>query len=271
MASIMVGIRQKTAAVIHSLVEAHAAEVAAVVEPRLRSLLKPGEVLPDFTLVLLLLGRMVAEAALLLVASDRAHQEELEGDVEPRVQRDQAAHTVRRKLVEIRKLAAAVFGRQQGDKIFGLTGRTARAAQPELLWQQTRKAIDRLRDPELVLPATEIENVFAPSALVRGLEPHVAALRQALDAVGLERRQAESTLAAKSGAMGSFDVAEKASVGILAGFFHLARRPDLARQIRALLRRRRAVAPTREPSPTAGGAAPSVHPQPQTERRPVMT
>ena len=116
MASIMVGIRQKVAAVFASLAEAHAAEVAAAVEPRLRALLKPGEVLPDFTLVLLLLGRLVAAAAHRLVARDRAHENELVGDIEPRVARDQAAHTVRRKLVEIRKLAAAVFGRQRGDK-----------------------------------------------------------------------------------------------------------------------------------------------------------
>jgi len=238
MASVLVSVRQKAAVVFHTLVETHAAEIGKAIGRRLRPLLREGEVLPDFALVLALLGRLVAAAAAWLVRSDKVHESGLDEGVEPRVQRDLAALVLRRKVVEIRTLGSAFYGRR-GSAVLGLVGRTAEAVQPELLWRQARTLLARLRDPQLEAPGNSLKLVFDPVALGRELEPEVSALRQALDAVEREQRQAGTTLAAKEDAMGDLDSVLKACVLVMKGAFALAGRPDVARKLGELSRRKK--------------------------------
>ena len=67
----------------------------------------------------------------------------------------------------------------------------------------------------------------------------VAALRDAIDAVELERRAAAASQQLKRDAMAEHDQLIAASGRILSGFYLLARRPDLAERIRLSLPRGR--------------------------------
>jgi len=234
-----VNMRQKIAVAFYSLLEAQAAEVGRAIEHRLRPLLRAGETLPDVVLVLVLMARMVAAAVAKLVESHRARETELDDGVEPREQRDLAALVVRRKLVDLRTLAAAFFGRRRGSDVLGLAGSTAEVVQPERLWRQARAAVDRLLDPRLEAPGISLACAFDPVALARNLAPDVAALRQGLDAVERRHLKADRTLAAKEDAMGELDSVQRASVLVMKGFLALAGRPDLARRLAALLRRKK--------------------------------
>ena len=234
-----INVRQKIAVAFYSLIETQAAAIGRAIEHRLRPFLKEGETLPDVALVLVLMARMVAAAVAKLMASLKAREDELDDGVEPRTQRDLAALVVRRKLVELRTLAAAFFGRRRSSDVLGLTGPTAEAVQPELLCQQARTAVDHLLDPRLEAPGISLRCAFDPVALARNLAPDVTALRQALDAVERHQLKADSALAAKQEAMGEVESVRRASVLVMKGFIALAGRKDLERRLAALLRPKR--------------------------------
>ena len=245
MQSILVNARQKAAVVLSSLVETHAADVGKAIEHMLGAYLREGEVLPNVTFLIVLLGRMVAAAAAKLLTWQRVRCDEVDGGVEPRLQRDLAAQELRRKMIDARALVTALYGSKRGSEIFGLVGRLPRARQPESLWKWALALVDRLRDPNLEAPATMFKNAFRPAQLARELETCATALRQALDAVEREQRQVDSTLAARDEAMSELVLIHKACVPILKGFFALAGRPDLARKLAAQLRRKKSPEPER--------------------------
>lgn len=236
--AILVNVRQKAAVVFRSLVEANAAEIGKALEHRLREFLEEGETLPDVRLVLVLLGRMVAAAAARLVRDQREHEYELGAGVVTRARRDTAAEVLRRRLVNVRALVAAFFGRRRGSEILGLEGGTAEATRPNLLCRQAGTAANCLRKPELEVPGTKLHLVLDPVVLAGDLEPDVEALSQALIDVERGERRARRTLAAKEEAMAELDFVQRASVSVMKGFFTLAGRSDLARQIGGLPRQK---------------------------------
>jgi hypothetical protein len=241
MSSILVKARQKAAVVLSSLIETHAADVGRAIEHRLRAHLKEGETMPDVVLVLVLLARLVAGAAVRLVRWDRVKRDEDDDAGKARLRRDLAALGLRQKLLEARDLAAALYGGRRGSEVLGLTGRVPQVRQPEALLTRARALIDRLRDPNLQAPAGMLGIAFDPGQLARELETGVTALGQALDEVEREQRQAGTTVAAKGDAMGELDSVMKACALVMKGAFALAGRPDLARKLGELSRRKKPV------------------------------
>ncbi len=202
---------------------------------------------------------MVAASRDRLVDADKAHIDELAGDVATRRERDRRVKAVRDKLIEIRGILGGLFGAERTREIVAVDGATAE--QPELLWRQAEHTVDRLRDPELRLPAATTRAVsLDPSRFADELEPDVKGLRRAIDAVGIDVQEAALTVEVKKVAMAEHDRLMSACGRILSGLCLLADRPDLARQVRVTPPRVR----TADPHPVPG--APD--PLPQGERAP---
>ncbi len=261
MASDMVIQRQKAAAAVRAALSAWGGEVTPALGERIAAFLKPGEAAFDFDLLQKVMERMVAASLETLIDADKAHIDELAGDVGGRDERDRALQAVRGKLIEIRAIVKGLFGDEHATEIVAIDGRTA--MQPEHLWRQGDHTLDRLRDGELQLPqATTAAVGFNRKGLADELEPLVKALRQSIDGVDLDRRQSATTLAAKKAAMSEHDALMGACGRMLTGLHLLAGRADLARRIRVTPPRRKATNPTQsqakkhDPASRVGNSAP---------------
>ena len=145
---------------------------------------------------------------------------------------------MRAQLVDIRRIAEALFGRVRAGEVVAVDGPTAE--QPELLWRQAEHTMTRLADPERELPEAKTRGVrFEAQTLAEELEPEVEALRQAIDAVERDRKEAAVTCEAKRLAMEEHDLLMGACGRIQQGLYLLAGRSDLARRVRVTPPRRR--------------------------------
>ena len=195
MASKSIVQRQRAISFVLAAALAHVQDVLPALAERLAPFLEEGETMPDFELVQRLVGRLLASTRARLVAADKDHLDELAGAAGPRRRRDDLVRAVRAKMIAIRKIVEGFFGPRHGSELIAVDGRIAE--QPELLWRQAEHTVSRLLDAELPEVASVLGSVpFEPAGLAGELEPDVA-LRRALDAVELEKRNAESMLAAK--------------------------------------------------------------------------
>ncbi len=244
--------RQKASTVFRSVENSHVRDVLPVVEDRLREALNGEETLPDLPVLTTLLGRVQATGTQRLIAADAAHEEELVGDVESRLLREEVGGRVRKKLVEIRRFAAGVFGPERSAEVLGAPGATATLTEGERLWRQAEDTVKRLEDPGFTVPVMTTASLqFDPAQLAAELASDNDAFREALDAVALEQRKAETTLEVKNARHAEATRIERACGRIYEGFFLLADRPDLLDRFRRALRRhsRRAAPITDDASP----------------------
>ncbi len=237
MASRLVVLRQRTTAAIEAALAVFPQQVAPFLAARIEPFLEEGESL-DFNLLQRVLGRMITASRQKLIDADKAHIDELTDDVGPRLVRDDVVDAVRHKLIEIRQLAQGLFGLAHAIEIVAVDGSTA--LQPEFLWRQAEHTLSRLRSPDLKRPkASTAAITFDPLQLADELEPLVTALRQAIDGIEIDRREAAVSVEAKHGTMSDHDLLLGASGRIVTGLFLLAGRQDLANRIRVALPRRR--------------------------------
>ncbi len=244
--------RQKASTVFRSVELTHVRDVLPSVEDRLRQVLSGEEVLPDLSLLIALLGRFQVRGTQQLIVADNAHEEELANDVEPRQRRDEAGERVRKKIVEVRRIATGLFGTERSVEVLGGSGQTAPVSEGERLWRQGEDTAQRLEDPGFTVPVMTTASLqFDPAALVSELRTDNAAFRQALDAVALQQRKAETSLEAKNARLDDAKRIDAACGRIYDGFFLLADRADLLDRFRRALRRstRRAASSTGDPSP----------------------
>ncbi len=101
---------------------------------------------------------------------------------------------------------------------------------------------------------------FDPTALASELRTDNAEFRQALDAVALERRKAETTLEVRNARLADAKLIDAACRRIYEGFFLLADRADLLDRLRRALRRS-----TRRTASVTGDASPESDGQPDGE------
>ncbi len=208
-------------------------------------------------LLVALLGRVQTAGTRRLIAADKAHEEELANDSEPRQRRDEAGERVRKRLVEVRRIAAGLFGPERSAEVLGAPGQTAPVTEGERLWRQAEDTVQRLEDPEFTVPAMTTESlVFEPAALASELGIDNAAFREALDAVALEQRKAETTLEARNGRRDDAERIDAACGRIFGGLFLLADRADLLDRFRRALRR-----VTRRGASSTGDAPPDAAPE----------
>ncbi len=256
--------RQKASTVFRSVENSHVPEVLPVVEDRLREVLDGEETLPDLAVLAALLGRVQAGGTRRLIAAENAYEEELSGDNEPRQRRDDLGERVHDKLVVSRRLAEALFGPERSAEVLGTAGPTAPVTEGERLWRQAEDTIKRLTAPDFTVPVMTTESLqFDPAQLASELASDNDAFREALDAVVLEQRRAETTLEVKNARLAEATRIDRACRRIYEGFFLLADRPDLLDRFRRALRRR-----TRRATSDAGDASTGGEPTPSGEPSP---
>lgn len=198
-----------------------------------------------------------------LVAADEAHLAEKMDDREPRRRRDRAAQEVATALVAIRQAANGHFSAEVAEEVLNLEGRVTR--DPVTVHRQGSRVMERLRDPDLVLPVSRLSGE-APDreGWAARLEPPLTALAEALQDVGEEERQASLTQRTKNLAAEDFDNDARALSRILEGYLLLGGRRDLSETVRPGRLNRRARA--REESESDG--EPGTEESPETEETP---
>ena len=256
--------RQKASTVFRSVEHSHLRDVLPVVEDRLREALDGEETLPDVPLLSALLGRVQVAGTQRLIAADKIHEEELANDSEPRQRRDQAGERVHKKLVDVRRIATGLFGPEHSAELLGSPGLTAPVTEGERLWRQAADTAKRLEAPDLRLPVMTTASLqFDPVALASELRTDNVAFRQALDAVALEQRKAETTLEIKRARLADAERIDQACGRIYEGFFLLADRADLLDRLRRALRRG-----TRRTASSPGNASPEPNGDPTQDDDP---
>ncbi len=260
--------RQKASTVLKSVEQSHIRDALPEVEGQLREVLTGEETLPDVPLLAALLGRVQVGGTQRLIAAEKVHEGKLASAVEPRKLRDEAGQRVHNKLVEVRRIAAGLFGPEHSAKLLGAPGLTAAVSEGERLWRQAEDTIQRLTAPNFIVPKMTTASLqFDPALLAAELEVDNTELRQALDAVALEQRKAETTLAAKQLRLDDAERIDDACRRIYEGFLLLADRGDLLDRLRRALRRgtRRSAASTDDGSPEPTGPPPAGESSPAGE------
>jgi hypothetical protein len=256
--------RQLAAEAVLAAQRAHAGAVSPVITERLAPFLPEAATMPDFELVLQLIGSLLGWSSDRLMTLDKAQIDELANDVEARLARDDAAAEVREILVMGRQTSLGLFGPPRTVQIFPIRGATAE--QPDVLWRQAEHTLSRLRDPDFVLPVRTTGSIqFDPAEYAAELEPATTRLRDALEAVKLNQRQAEWTVGLKSEGMEEHDQVFRGCTRILSGFFVLGGRRDLAERVRPSVRRRRQPEETAPPADGEPGDGVSGDSQPLSE------
>ncbi len=238
MASRLTVLRERVVTTLLGALSAWSSVMTTAVNERIEPFLREGEAPFDLTQLQQLLQRMVQASFERIVEADKAHVDQLTDAIAPRLERDGWMAKVRRKLIDIRRIALGLVDPKRVVEIVAIDGATAE--EPELLWRQGEHTLSRLRSPDFRLPAVTTQAVsFDPLQLADELEPLVTGLRGSIAAVQLEERTAALSLQVKTEDMDEHDQLISASRHILVGFYLLARRPDLARRVRISLPRPR--------------------------------
>lgn len=248
--------RQRIADAIIASARIHAHQVG----PKLAEVLgvvTPEELTaPDFTELQLQLAQYLEMRRDALVTADEAHLQELDDDQDPRLRRDRAAEVLYERVVAIREAVNAAFGSLRGPKLLGIEGSTSQ--DPLTLHRQAQRALERLERAPTELPPARIDGITLDLvALANQLQPDLDALGAALQQVGHERRETETTLGERIEAQVQLDRAVGAIGRILIGWDELAGFPHFAEKIRLSLPARRTRSPVPEPSPVPEDSPPS--------------
>ena len=260
---------QKKATVFRSVEETHLQDTLPDVEDVLNEVLTAEETLPDLPLLVALVARVQAGGTRRFIEADTAHDDELAGDVEPRLRRDEGGERVHDRLVEVRRIAAGLFGPERSAQILGTPNQTPSVGESERLWRQAEDAAARLEDPEFTVPATTTASLqFDPAQLASELRTDNVAFRAALDDVALEQRKAEASLEVKKARFNDAQRIDRACQRIYEGFFLLADRADLADRFRRALRARRGTSSTGDAATPAPDAEPPLDGEPTQDGEP---
>lgn len=219
----MVSRRARDARRVHQSATTHAAAVGARLDAEFAA---AGVAAPPSDEYIKALGRLIIEKAEAMEQADRAHEEELSDDAEPRHARDVAFGDLTESFANLRDVVGVV-GNAALVKRLGLSGPTPRT--PDELLQAARIVHARLT--QIALPPTPGLAVDA-EVLAAGLEQRIEALDAGLVAVDRETREAEATLLTKRETMAVYDQTFSGAAAALSALFLLADEPDLARRVR---------------------------------------
>lgn len=213
MASRIVTRRQTTAGAVEAAAATHAAEVAAVLAPRLAEAAGEGEAPMDVLALQNRLGAVLRSHRQALEAADSAHIEELRDDIGPRDRRDAAVASLHDRVSRVRGTVETVFGAGASNRLFAIRGLTSR--NPEVLRRQAERILARLRDESKPLPAPEVSWLAVdPAAWAAEIEPAHTELVTALREVYADRRRAETTFRLKQEALAAHNRAYVAVTSI---------------------------------------------------------
>lgn len=241
--------RESSAESVAAAADTHHDKIRQAFEEKFGKHLEGNEKLPDFGLVLLLVGRALRATSEALVEASRVHDAELSDDAAPREARDGAVAELVSLTVGIRSTVDTVYG-QAGLKALGIDGRTPTDSKAVL--EHGRNLIQQLGNPKLVWPKALQSGVkLDPSVWIGELEGPVKRLGEARKDVAREEREAQATGVAKSQAMSANDVLFSEGAGFISSALALVGEHDLAKKTRPSTRRAGTTAVVEE----AGGGA----------------
>ncbi len=271
MASTMSVRRHKAGSSAIAFFAAHGEEIGSGVDERLIPFYQDGETPVDFRLALTVVNRLMQASLDGVIDTDKANVDEKDNDIAPTLELEKAGREVNSQLVFIRRMLTGFYGVDLANQILATDGPAASPAQPHLLWRQGEQTVERLRTTPFQEPErTSSSFEFDPLALANELEPAVARLQAAMDAVTLERRKIETTVKEKAATQAAFDADFRDCLRFGVGVCRLAKEPALARKLKASALdspRRRSASPD-EDSPEEGtedSAPPEDDPSPTGE------
>lgn len=186
---------------------------------------------PDLLAIQRHAAEMIAFFRERLTAAERAHAAELETDLTPRTNRDEAAAATFERLKEVRRAVELALGPNAVVEVLSLSGDTP--LDPVLLLEHADRAVERLLAAVPTMPALRVPGVAPEWATLAGwLAESTEQLRQTLELVERERRRAESLLEAREEAFRDFRDVYVGYTKVLEGYYIAAGRRDLADRLR---------------------------------------
>jgi len=256
MASRMVSRRQKFRKFVAGSVRAYADTVHTGLAETLTPLLQEGETLPDFALVQKLLLRLVRTQEAAMVEADGSNEQELGGEAFLRRRRDELLTALYTRVVEVRLAAAGVFGSAAARELMRLTEETSR--DPEHLILQARQVIIHLRNPDVPIPAIQIDGIETDlETWISRVEAAIAELTPLLEDVETDKRVGITVIKEKQEAIDSFDSILRSVAQVLRGCFTLGGLGREAERLRLQAIRRRVAAEEEDDEGSAGPQEPS--------------
>lgn len=226
--------RHKSSLIVESSVSTHGELVAAKLAESAQGL--PGDLnASDFLAVLLFLQALQADARRKLIATDKAHRDEIADDAGFREERDAATADLAGKILKLRDAFRSAFGPNKSKEL-GFDVRMART--PVAVLAQGLRLLANLNQPEKALPTSNTPGVSLDlESLVPALEAAVTRLQKALEDIAREKTEADATLVAKNLAMKEFDQTFLRVARTLEALYTLAGELDLAARVRPAPRR----------------------------------
>jgi hypothetical protein len=237
-------IRDATAVVASA--ETNAVAVGRGLRATFEEHLVEGEVLPDWTLVVRLIGRVLDARAAQLAQADVRYQTELVDDDAPRANRDKVASELQSRVSEIREILVGVYGATQIER-YGSRGATPREG-PALVAFVTAMA-NRLRDQPLPTPRVKV--ALDQRALADELLARVPEVEATLDRVARERRRAQAALIARDAAMDTLDGTFSNMASALTALYRIGGQAKLAARVRPSSKRPGRLVEPEEPAEAA--------------------
>jgi len=229
MPSKLVTDRQKSADAVCMAAEVNAdrvqSAVATLLSPHLDE--SKGEALPDVATLMRLLSRALRASKEGMIAADEAHEAELGDDEPARKARDGAFEQSYAELTSLREILTGLYGGAVTAQI--MPGETPR--DPVVLARFSRTVEKNLG--EIALPASRVKGANVDAAAVKST---LSGLREALEAkieaVAREVREAQTTQAAKNGAMEGYDALFGGVAGLLSHLLLVAGERELAAKVK---------------------------------------
>ena len=235
----MVARRVADTKALRASIEVFKTQVAAGLGERLAPELAESETLPDFGLSLDLVGRSACSALDRLRAAERRCRErQIECAAVRRKSEKLARREVYPRVVSVRRLIEAQFGKQAGQHVHGMAGKTLRKA--KRLRGQLEYLVWALEDGRDELPAPLLKGLATDCDVWLGeLKPGYERLRELLDELlDLELSEQLARLE-KNQAMQAFDAAYGEALRLTQATFAFAGHGDtLARMLRSYFQRR---------------------------------
>lgn len=168
---------------------------------------------------------------------DDLHLQERQQDWVVRARRDEAAEEAYREYVRVRQMMTTALAPETVSSILGLEGDTPRAA--FVLRDKLRFAIQRMESPGTFFPEVRIAGLAQDwPELIRRLRDALAPLDQALQALELEAKAADTAFLDKEQAIRRYRAAYSGWANILRGLYNIAEEPELARRLSPTVARR---------------------------------
>jgi len=253
MPSKMIVDKQKSTRSVVAVGETNADSVGERMKRELLAYLKKSEIMPDFALMMRLLGRALEDRMRAMVAADEAHEAELRDDEAPRAGRDASGERLGTQLAGLRDATSSIYGAPTAAAL-GIPGEIPR--DPAMLLQVGRNTVGaaiRVKLPKPLLPGASLDLKVIAQQLASTCDDLAGHLAD----VAREQREAQVTQAAKNQSVDLYHASFTGTADIYTGFLGYTGNTELAERVRPSRRRPGTTASGDESDGRTPGTGPS--------------